>query len=207
MKYYVVHNDKLTERKKRLNIPNAEWVTTFPVEEVGNLTKITHVPVGYISGSMKHYDIMDRMIRDDVKEAIVFEDDVIITEFFNPDKIPRQFPFVKLGKGTPDMGIQLGDTPIIIGNNAGAEAFYVTQDFAREFIKNIDLQWTIDIEQHAFLISRGIPLVCVPMCYQEFDTSFNTKTYEPPYSWQEYVRRYQTSEKMTFEYLKKLCIE
>lgn len=210
MKYYIAHNDKLVERKKHIeqyNLQNVEWVTSYPIEELQNLTKITHLPLGYISCNMKHYEAMSRMIKDDVKEAIIFEDDVIITEFFNPEKIPKQFPFVKLGKGTPDMNIQIGDNPIQIFNNGGSEAYYIKQEFAREFLKNIDLKWTIDIEEHAFLISRGIPLVCVPMCYQEFETSFNKNAYEPPYSWQEYIQKYQTSNKMTFEQVKKLCIE
>lgn len=207
MKYYVIHDPSLTDRKKNLekefkkfDIHSVEWITTFPKEDLKKIKEVsgTYMPLGYVSCNMKHYDAMNRMVRDNVPEAIIFEDDVIISDFFNENKIPREIPYVKLGKGPPDVELPIGNSPIIFGNNGGSEAYYVKRMFARDFLNNLDLGWTIDVEIHAYLISCGIPLICVPMCYQEYKTSVNEdKKY--PITWQQYMTNYQTSPKRSFD--------
>jgi hypothetical protein len=203
MKIYVIHCDTLTERKKNFSIQgDIEWVTDFPIghpiiQRAKDITG-TSLPDGYISGSLKHYEVCRRMCANDIEEAVVFEDDVIPSEFFDMSKIPRHYPYVKLGNGTPDMHIPLGDNHLLITNNAGAEAYYIKKCFAQDFIENITLGWTIDTEQHAFLVYTGIPLICVPMCTQKYETSF---TYSEPWSketWQEYIMKWPIMKKFSF---------
>ena len=208
MKTYIIHHPTLTERRanleaelKRVGLVDVEWVTSFPpdhpvIQKVKDMTG-TKISNGYISGSLKHYDALSRMVRDNIKEALVLEDDVIFSKFFNVTKIPREFPYVKLGKGVDDMRIELGDKPILIGNNAGLEAYYVKRLFAKDFIDNLDILWTIDTEQHAYLVDNGIPLVCVPMCYQNFITSVSD-TRDYGISWIQYIKNYATSQKVSF---------
>ncbi len=207
MKYYVIHDPVLVDRRKKLeeqfkkfDIHDVEWVTTFPKEDLKKLGEVsgTYMPLGYLSCNMKHYDAMNRMVHDNVPEAIIFEDDVIITEFFNENKIPREFPYVKLGRGPPDAALPLGKSQVIIGNNGGFEAYYVKRMFVRDFLNNLDLGWTVDVETHAYLFSCGIPLICVPMCYQEYKTSVHeNKQY--PITWKQYIMNYQTSSKKSFD--------
>lgn len=210
MKVYIVHYDKLTERRVSLEQAlkqrgldgDVEWVTEYPKEHgvVDKILRITPTKLsrGYISTNLKHYEALYRMCRDNVPEALIFEDDVKFSDYWDVSKIPREFSYVKLGVGVPDMGLKPGNTPLCIGNNAGAEAYYVKRMFARDFLENIDVCWTIETEQHAYMIQNSIPLICVPMCSQDFVTSVNeNKDYG--ISWIEYVRdAYPNSRKLCF---------
>lgn len=214
MKVYVLHYDKLTDRRERLEKilkekgldKDCEWIIEYPkehplIQKIIDITG-TRIPRGYISTNMKHYEAMYRMIRDDVKEAIIFEDDVIFSEYWDISKIPREFPYVKLGKGVPDMGIPSGDKPLCIGNNGGAEAYYVKRLFARDFLENIDVCWGIEIEQHAYMLQSGIPLICVPMCTQDFGTTSVTEPKDYGMTWIQYIQEYYPkSKKLSFKLL------
>ena len=215
MKIYIIHDDRLSARRMNMEkmisdhgFDDVEWITDYKIDDqiIDKVVAMTKTPMvrGYVSGSLKHYEAMFRIARDNVREAIIFEDDVILSKFWDISKIPRQFPYVKLGKGTPDMNVKLDDTPISIGNNGGLEAYYVKCMFARDFIENLDLGWTIDIEQHAYLFHNNIPLICVPMCLQEYHTTVHG---EKKYSmrWDEYIKDYyKTSPKFSFRKLKEV---
>lgn len=184
MKHYIIHNDVLVDRKKILqdqldkhSITDVEWVTTFPAshpiisqikEETG-----TVLPLGHISCSMKHYDALNRMINENIQEAIIFEDDVVISVFYDEDKIPK-YPYVKLGQGPPDCRVPLGHPLCEVPNAGGSEAYYVTIDFAREYLKCVSFALNVDLEQYFFMRRIGMKPVCLSMCNQEFKTSFET---------------------------------
>lgn len=210
MKIYITHCETLRERRvqleaeiKRLGLTDVEWITSYPkdhtlVHEWKSKTK-SPIPDGYVSLSLKHYDACKRMCDDDIKEAIVFEDDVIFTSYFDISKIPTNYPYVKLGKGVPDMYIQPGDKPISIGNNGGTEAYYMRIEFARDFIQNLNMRWTIDIEQHGYLIHKNIPLICVPMCTQDFGGTSVHESKDYGMTWIEYLQRWNEFPKFTFK--------
>ena len=149
---------------------------------------------------------MPRMIKDGIQEAIIFEDDVVISDIYDESKIPRNFPYVKLGRGANDMLIELSTEPRIIGNNGGAEACYVTIDFARFYNSNISLKWTIETEQHAFLLMYKIPLVCVPMCWQPYECAVH-EDMNYPLSWMDFITEYPSYKKYTYKELKDMCIK
>ncbi len=209
MKVYVMHCEDLVDRRRALevelrkhNLTDVEWITCFPkneshVQEWKRKTG-TKIPDGYISLSLKHYEACRRMCQADIHEAIVFEDDVILSEYFDIDKIPRNHIYVKLGKGVPDMNISLGNVPICIGNNGGSEAYYIRQEFARDFLNNINMMWSIDIEHHGYLIHKGIPLICVPMCTQDFDATSVHDNKDYGMNWIEYIQRWDTFPKYKY---------
>ena len=209
MKHYVIHNSKEVERRKKLekqfeefNITDVEWVTSFPVEEIGNLKSLkSYKPLSQMSCDMKHYDVFDRMVKQCIPEAIVFEDDVIFSELYDETKIPK-LDFVKLGRGPPDTQLKFSQEPIIFNNNGGNEAYYVNLHFASNF--KASMNWTIDIEQQAFLSMKGIQLTCVPMCYQEYVSSHILPEESPPISWIDFVSEFPTYQKYSFEELVKI---
>lgn len=208
MKIYVVHHEHNVERRqrlekelKRLGLNDVEWVTSYPptdktIDMVRNLTG-TKIPNGYISTNLKHYDALHRMVTENIQEAIIFEDDVEFSKFFDISKIPRGYPYIKLGNGVPDMNCENSNQLCILYNNAGAEAYYVTRMFARDFLENIDLLWTVETEQHAYLHNNNLNLYCVPMCFQKFETSvFEPKDYGK--TWIEYIQDYKNSKKISY---------
>ncbi len=212
MKFYVVHNALLVDRKrnleeqfKKFNITNVEWVTSFGKDELVNIKLKTNcpLPLEYLSCSMKHYVIFNKIIENNDDEAIIFEDDVIISDYFNIDKIPKWSSFVKLGKSVPAYNIKVGNEPFIFENNAGSEAYYVKRMFVRDFMQNLTLGWNIDIEIHAYLYNNNIHLICLPMCYQEFNACFEIDKKEEAtifngMDYEQYIYSYPKLKKYTF---------
>lgn len=219
MKYYVVHNPALTERKEKLEaqfkkfgIVDCEWVTTFPAEDMEHVKEFTNSPMtlGYISCSMKHYDAFQRLVDSDEKEAIIFEDDVILTEIFDERYIPKIFPYVSLNMGPP--GNQIKEPSRTSGfknNNGGAEAYYVKKMFAREFLEHINLLRTMDMETYWFWVQNtgSVYIPWIPMCYQNYgETTMNGKatTIEYDEEWDSYILR-GNQKTYTFKNLRDLC--
>lgn len=209
MKYYIIHDDRLVERRKniekqleRIGATDVEWVTTFPVEQVKILGKISPIPLGYISCSMKHYDALNRMIENNVPEAIIFEDDVIISDLFDTEKIPRLHPYVKLGRGL--MEFYDNSKVYSMKNNTGTEAYFVNQNFARAFLSCIDLGWAVDIEHYSFLFfNYFLSIPCIPMCSQIFTTTSITesKSYFEENDWKTYIFNKHKTRKWSFKTL------
>jgi hypothetical protein len=191
MKHYIIHNDELVDRRKSLqdqldkhSITDVEWVTTFPKSHpiISQIKEDidTVMPLGYISCSMKHYDALNRMINENIQEAIIFEDDVILSEFYDEEKLPK-YPYIKLGRGPTDCMIPLGTPLCKVQNPGGSEAYYVTSDFAREYLKTVSFAINVDLEQYFFMLRIGIVPLGLSMCHQEFKMSFDTTTidYKP----------------------------
>lgn len=208
-KIYVVHCDQYKDRRLKLEeqftkfgIQNVEWVTDYPkdhplVQEWKTKTG-TKMSESRISGSLKHYEALRRMCEENIDEAIIFEDDVILTEFFDISKIPRQNIFVRLCQGVPEFGIQPGNSTITVYNNGGVEAYYIRLEFAREFLKNITLLYAVDIEYHGFLYHNNFQHIpCVPMCTQIYDVTNYHDEYELP--WLDYVMKWNTLPKFIFK--------
>ncbi len=182
MKYFVVHHPVLTERRALLEEQfekfgikdeDVEWVTSFPPEEARKIKEYTQtpLPVSYVSGNMKHYSILQKMVREDIPEAIIFEDDVILMDHFDPEKIPREYAYVKL-EAQPELMNILHEEDfsktLFISNNAGVAGYYVRKEFAEVFVKNINLRHAMDLEiQNVLYHYFDCPVVTVfPTCYQ-----------------------------------------
>jgi hypothetical protein len=204
MRHYIIHNSKEKERKEKLekqldefNITDVEWVTTFPIEEIGNLSTLeSYKPLSQMSCDMKHMDALDRMVKEGLEEAIIFENDVIFSDLYDEVKIPKA-PYVKLGRGPPDALLPFSQIPRVVHNNGGNEGYYVNLEFASTFKPS--MKWTMDIEQQAFLMMQNIPLVCVPMCYQEYVSTHTFLT--PPITWIDFLHNFPSYEKYSFDRL------
>ena len=204
MRHYIIHNSKEKERREKLekqldefNITDVEWVTSFPVEELGNLSTLeSYKPLSQMSCDMKHMDALNRMVKEGLEEAIIFENDVIFSDLYDETKIPK-VPYVKLGRGPPDIQLKFSQEPTVFDNNGGNEAYYVNLRFASTFKPS--MKWTMDIEQQAFLFMKGIPLTCVPMCYQEYISTHTVST--PPINWMEFIINFPSYEKYSFDEL------
>lgn len=199
MRYFVVHHPVLTERKKSLvkqfeefGIEDPEWVTSFPPEEAMKIKEYTGtpIPLGYVSCNMKHYSILKKMVAEDIPEAVIFEDDVVFTKRFDPSKIPRQFPYVKL-----EIHSELMDFMDVLPdayateNNGGICAYYVRKEFAEVFIRNINLRHAMDLEIQNVLFHKFemYDIVACPMCYQVHTESVINTREGLPEKWKTYV--------------------
>lgn len=194
MKYFVIHHPALVERREHLEKQlsergiNAEWVTTCSQEEAQRIKDFTGSPlsVKFISMSMKHYAVFNKMIDEDIPHAIVFEDDTIFTEYFDVKRIPLQIPYVKLCRPVGDVWCTQDGSPFITSNNGCTDAYYLTKEFAEISLKNIQLRKPIDMEIHNTLIKfyNAINFLCIPMCYQEGPGPCELTDGE---TWREYV--------------------
>ncbi len=200
MRYFVVHHPVLTERRARLEEQfekfgikdeDVEWVTSFPPDEARKIKEYTQtpLPVSYVSGNMKHYSILQKMVRENIPEAIIFEDDVILMDHFDPEKIPREYAYVKL-EAQAELG-NLEPKPYFVLNNGGVAGYYVRKEFAEVFVKNINMQHAMDLEiQNVLYHHFECPgVVIFPMCYQpQTGSSIVMKEGDAlPASWKVYV--------------------
>ena len=209
MKHYIIHCEAYVERREKMeaqlekfNIQDVEWVTTFPREQLGPLQHINpYMSLGYFSNNMKYYDVFNRMVAEQVPEAIIFEDDAILWDLYDETKIPK-IPYVRLGLGLFKDIESCSHNPKIVLNNGGSEACYITLEFADAYLKNgISLKWMIDIEHQAFLVMYRYHIICVPMCWQLFEGGIidNKKN---PMTWTEFIDKYPSFKKYSFQELK-----
>jgi len=176
MKFFVIHHPKLTERKehvlKRLEdfqVTDVEWVEHLNADSdfIKWIKNWTNSPLahGHISCTIKYFWVFDQMVKRDIHEAIIIEDDVVFHDSFK-DFVPhKDLKFIKLGIGV-NWPLAPSAKPTIVGNYGGTEAQYVTIDFANEMLRNFTLDQTIDIVFWAHLYNTRYPLWCVPVCHQ-----------------------------------------
>ena len=175
MKHFVIHHPRLVDRKahviKRfldLGVTDAEWVEDLNADSdfVKWVKEWTGSPLqhGHISCTVKYYWIFEQMIKRNIPNAIILEDDVVFHDMYKELWIPIGIDYVKLGKGV-NFDIPLG-TPITVQNYGGTEAQYFSLQFAREMMNLFTLDQTIDTVICAHLKHSGRPLLCVPVCHQ-----------------------------------------
>lgn len=181
MKYYVIHYTKNTERRaclegqlKSLNIADVEWIEEYDREDplVPALKSKTNSPLtlNNFSGFMKHMVAMQRMVDQNIKEAVILEDDVIFYQEFRDGPFSHPSGFLRLGLG---VGILEKNTPprgtkvYISSNPGGAEAQWVSLAFAKAAIQNVNFEYPIDLYHAALLYHiNGERIRCMNLCYQ-----------------------------------------
>jgi len=100
-KIYIIHYDKLVERKEHIekqitDFSNVEWIIN---KNPDNLSKeeLSLFSEGVSKGSksltMKHIEAFKRIVKDDIEIALIFEDDVILDQNFieEYEKIKEEF--------------------------------------------------------------------------------------------------------------------
>lgn len=189
MHVFVVHYPKLVDRKQALIKQfqefgiEAEWVEHWNkddpfVNKVKNYTK-SPLPLGHLSAFLKRLWIYQKMIDNNIQEAIIFEDDVVIHPEFKEFRTgPPHLNYLRLG-----IGIQINvkeleyssKTLYKIQNPGGGEAAWVTIDFARKFLEDLNFDFTHDIVEYA---SLGCDLYGYPLCHQTSITENNESSCE-----------------------------
>ena len=219
MKFYVIHYTKNTDRRVQLekqlkdfDIVDVEWITEYDKEDpiVEKIKKFTKSPLSptSISCSLKHYTAMEKMIRENIHEAVILEDDVVFLEEFRSVKMYHPSGVLRLGLGVAVLDAKIppasSTTVWQVPNPGGSEATWVTQQFARVALKNVNFDNTIDMIQCALLkhfFNEKLRLVIT--CYQ---TSLTEPTIEqqenPDLSWADYCNNFLTYKRWTLADLK-----
>jgi len=234
MKYYVIHYPKRPERKENIRVQFVErGISPDDVTWIEGLNKDDHftkwvkvrtkspMPLGQMACSVKHYWAMKHMVDNDVPEAIIFEDDVVIDPEF--DKLETLAEsgsqFIRLGAGVHilESSFRVNVKPdasqtIAINNPGGSEAQWLTLDFAREFLASANFDYSIDMAQHGFLTNKGKPFF---LRYVAHQTSLGhpeaSTTGQCAGNWRQYVDTFGTLTKYNFhdlvdEYRTKMTI-
>lgn len=178
--------------------PFVEWVQQRYRLPYG--TKLT-------SNFIKTCQMFQMMVDENIESAICIDDDVMfhkdwvsILESINFSEIPQ---FINLGTFLrDDLARPRHGTVYVCGNNGGCEGAFVSLEFAKLFLKNINMHHAIDIIVHAILHSMGHKVLNIPVCHQtsclEKHTTLDHDTrVEMP--WMEYVSKYATLPKMSYD--------
>jgi hypothetical protein len=176
MKHFVVHDPKLVHRREFLEkhlqdrgVTDVEWVTDLNSDSklVKWLHQRTQTPMalGYLSCTVKHYCILNKMVTRNISEAVIFEDDVVLHKDYSQFVPLTGAKFIKLGIGV-NWHLNPGLNPIRTQNYGCSEAQYVTLDFARDLLKNLNFGHCVDIVYWAYLNHMRHPLLTVPLAHQ-----------------------------------------
>ena len=196
MKTYVIHYSKGNQREEMKKLlPNAHFISQYDREDpfcswLKFVTK-SKVCMSYISCNIKHLEALKDMVDNNIPEAFIFEDDVVFiddweTKFMKTkNKYCKSNDYIKMGCLH---ALSIKDEPYIVHNNGGTEGQYVTLQFAKEFLKLVNFDNTIDLMHHGFLGGGSIP--CIPVCSQtsiisRFDEE-NNQTVELM-EWKKYI--------------------
>jgi len=203
---FIVHYSKHEELGEELKerFPNAHILKEHDREDIfipwmKYFTK-SNQELAMVSCNIKHFDALKYMVDNDIEEAFIFEDDVVLikdweTRFIENKK--KYFPneiYIKMGSFFSINIDNLKDM-IKIGNNGGTEAQYVTKKFAQIMLNNIRMDNTIDLIYHGCLRSQPIPMI--PVATQT--SVIERNDYEGHKSdtilvpWVEYVKNYYTT--------------
>ena len=166
MKFYVIHYTKNTDRRVQLekqlkdfDIVDVEWITEYDKEDpiIEKIKNITNSPLSpaMISCNLKHYTAMEKMVREDIPEAVILEDDVVFLEEFRSAQMyhPSGLLRLCLGVGVLEAKIPPASPTQVyqVANSGGSEATWLTQQFAMVAIKNVNFDNTIDMIQFSIL--------------------------------------------------------
>jgi hypothetical protein len=222
---FVLHCPKLNPERKeflekhlqeRVPIRDVRWCEDYNHDHlfVEWLRHTQKLPYGHkiTSGLVKFLDIFKTMVDEDISSSIILNDDAMFhrdwLRIFDSITLPESLLFVNLGTALfiPDLVPQM-EKCYVIHNNGGCEGVYVTKQFAKLFLENLNMNYTIDIMFHGFLMSIGHPLLCIPVCYQtsiiEKNTSLDHDSRTDGPHWQKFVQGYgQTTKLDYFELLK-----
>jgi hypothetical protein len=216
MKFYVIHYSKNTDRRAQLekqlkdfDIVDVEWITEYDKEDpiIEKIKKITNSPLSLamISCSMKHYIAMEKMVKEDIPEAVILEDDVVFLEEFRSAQMYHPCGLLRLG---PGVGILEKNQPrpsseniYVINNPGGSEATWMSKEFAKVAVNNANFDNTIDIIQCAVLghfFKQNMRTMIT--CYQ---TSLLVPTENPETeSWGEFCKNFLSYKRWTLADLK-----
>jgi hypothetical protein len=87
-----------------------------------------------------------------------------------------------------------------INNPGGCEAFWVTKEFADEYSSQANFDYSIDMAQHGFLMSKGKPLLLRYVAHQtSIGQGGDSTTGQCTGDWRQYVETFGTLTKYKFQ--------
>jgi len=197
------------ENDSALSGKDITWVTEWDREDL--FVKWVHwysqtdQIINHISLILKHVWCLNDMVKNDIKECIILEDDVVFEknwlEKFN--NIPKQnLQFIKLGSIFQDL-IYNPQKIYSIKNQGGTEALWVTQGFAETILNNLNFQQTIDIVYGGVLNYIQHPLLCIPVCSQTsvFESTSSLGVNNCKIHWREYIKNFYSYKKFSLNNL------
>jgi len=223
MKYYVIHYPKRPERKENLRVQFVEHgISPDDVTWVEGLNKDDHftkwvkvrtkspMPLGQMASAVKQYWIMRDIVDRGLDEAIILEDDVVLDPEFDkldPSTFPRDVGLLRLGAGVHvlESSFRVNVKPdavqtIAINNPGGCEAFWVSKQFADEYSSQANFDYSIDMAQHGFLMSKGRPLMLRYVAHQtSIGVGGDSTTGQCTGDWRKYVETFGTLTKYNFQ--------
>ena len=223
MKYYVIHYPKRPERKENLRVQFVEHgISPDDVTWIEGLNKDDHftkwvkvktkspMPLGQMASAVKQYWIMRDIVDRGLDEAIILEDDVVLDPEFDkldPSTFPRDVGLLRLGAGVHvlESSFRVNVKPdavqtIAINNPGGCEAFWVSKQFADEYSSQANFDYSIDMAQHGFLMSKGRPLMLRYVAHQtSIGVGGDSTTGQCTGDWRKYVETFGTLTKYNFQ--------
>ena len=153
------------------------------------------------------------MLDENIESMICIDDDVMfhrdwITILDSIDFLQQPPLFINLGTSlrTP-LAVPRHGTPYILDNNGGCEGMWVSLDFVKLFMNNMNMHHTIDTVIFGILNSIGHPILNIPVCYQtsclEKHSTLDHESRTDTMEWQEYVLRYTKLPKVTYDEMHK----
>jgi GR25 family glycosyltransferase involved in LPS biosynthesis len=215
MKTYIIHytkgNGPTVRKEMEKSFPDAHFITQYDREDlfcswIKFRTGSKLCPT-YISCNVKHLEALKDMVDNQIEEAFIFEDDAVLIKDWesifmeHKKKYFDDADYIKMGC-LHELSIEKGS--LTVTNNGGTEGQYVTLKFATEFLKNVNMENTIDLMHHGIL--GGGPVPCIPVCAQTSiisrgDTDSNQT--DPLPDWREYIKTYMTRTRFNYDNLLK----
>lgn len=210
MRLYVKHCPKacperrpvLEAHLKDRGFTDVKWITGYPVTHP--FVQWLHTRLGQylspscISGLVKNLESCKALVDDPTVDSALFCDDdaVFIKDWESNIQIPQGIPFVNMSVGVNFHILPDGQLSQL-NNNGGCEVIWMTKDFARVVLENVDGRSGIDHVYFALLRALGLPLLCSPIAQQTSilspnKTSLeNSEKYQPAESWNDFVSNFK----------------
>lgn len=154
-----------------------------------------HINLAGISGLVKSLESLQMFVDDPTVNSAMFCDDdvVFIKDWKEKLKLPEGLPFINASVGVnfyilPDGRLRE------LNNNGGCEVAWMTKDFARFVLNNVDARSGLDHVFFAMMILLGFPLICSPVAQQTsilLPKKPSIEECEPAEKWFEFIKNFK----------------
>ena len=148
------------------------------------------------------------MVNENIEEAVILEDDVVLLPEFKNVKMHHPSGFLRLGLGVgamePHRPPPSSTRVFVTTNPGGSEASWITKKFAEVAIDNVNFDNTIDMIQFSILKHFfNEKMRCMNTCYQ---TSLNLSAPQKvDVSWTFFCDNFLNYKRYKLATLKNLC--
>jgi len=196
--------------KERVPIKDIRWIEDYNHDDmfVQWLNAKLKLPYGpkLTSNFVKNLIVFKQMVDENIECALSVDDDVTFHEdwlyYFEsiPDEIEKN-NFINLGTSPFfDLKPEL-EKVYQLPNNGGCECMWISQDFARGLITNLNMEEAIDIVFHGYMLAQRKPILNMPLCHQTSDlekVSILDHETRKSTNWMAYVHNYNGVKKFNF---------